>query len=81
MTVFPATNLIVTAIFILCLATLAAGALMAVLTNRLIRSVCGLASSRVRTRFLPGFPAHSGSRLKRPASASVAGARVLAGPG
>jgi NADH:ubiquinone oxidoreductase subunit 6 (subunit J) len=43
MTVFPATNLIVTAIFILCLATLAAGALMAVLTNRLIRSVFGLA--------------------------------------
>lgn len=43
MNAFPATNLIVTAIFILCLATLAAGALMAVLTNRLIRSVCGLA--------------------------------------
>jgi len=43
MNAFPATNLIVTAIFILCLATLVAGALMAVLTNRLIRSVCGLA--------------------------------------
>jgi len=40
---FPATNLIVTAIFVLCLATMAAGALLAVLTSRLIRSVCGLA--------------------------------------
>jgi NADH-quinone oxidoreductase subunit J len=40
---FPATNLIVTAIFALCLATMAAGALLAVLTSRLIRSVCGLA--------------------------------------
>lgn len=40
---FPATNLIVTAIFILCLAATIAGALIAVLTSRLIRSVCGLA--------------------------------------
>ena len=40
---FPATDLIVTGIFCLCLATLVAGALIAVLSSRLIRSVCGLA--------------------------------------
>jgi NADH:ubiquinone oxidoreductase subunit 6 (subunit J) len=40
---FPASNLIVTAIFILCLVTLCVGALIAVLSARLIRSVCGLA--------------------------------------
>jgi len=43
MSAFPATSLIVTAIFLLCLATMAAGALIAVLSTRLIRSVCGLA--------------------------------------
>ncbi len=43
MSSFPASGLIVTAIFVLCLATLGAGALIAVLTRRLIRSVCGLA--------------------------------------
>ena len=42
MSSFPAANLIVTAIFILCLATMAAGALLAVLTSKLLRSVCGL---------------------------------------
>ena len=40
---FPATNLIVSAIFLLCLVTLGVGALIAVLSTRLIRSVCGLA--------------------------------------
>jgi NADH:ubiquinone oxidoreductase subunit 6 (subunit J) len=40
---FPASNLIVTAVFVLCLVTLAVGALLAVMTTRLIRSVCGLA--------------------------------------
>jgi NADH:ubiquinone oxidoreductase subunit 6 (subunit J) len=40
---FPASNLIVSAIFALCLATLGVGALIAVLSQRLIRSVCGLA--------------------------------------
>ena len=40
---FPAANFIVPGIFILCLATLAAGALIAVLSTRLIRSVSGLA--------------------------------------
>jgi NADH:ubiquinone oxidoreductase subunit 6 (subunit J) len=40
---FPASVLIVNAIFLLCLATLGAGALIAVFSNRLIRSVCGLA--------------------------------------
>jgi NADH-quinone oxidoreductase subunit J len=43
MSTFPATTYIVSGIFILCLATLAAGALIAVLSTRLIRSVCGLA--------------------------------------
>ncbi len=40
---FPASNFIVTPIFLLCLFTLVAGALIAVLSSRLIRSVCGLA--------------------------------------
>src|SRR6516162_8256408 len=39
----PHSNLIVTAIFALCLGTMAAGALIAVMSTRLIRSVCGLA--------------------------------------
>jgi NADH:ubiquinone oxidoreductase subunit 6 (subunit J) len=43
MNAFPAANLIVGSVFVLCLATLAIGALIAVLSNRLIRSVCGLA--------------------------------------
>lgn len=43
MSTFPATTYIVSGIFILCLGTLAAGALIAVLSTRLIRSVCGLA--------------------------------------
>jgi NADH:ubiquinone oxidoreductase subunit 6 (subunit J) len=45
MTSFPATNLITTAIFVLCLITMAVGAVIAVGTVRLIRSVCGLALS------------------------------------
>jgi NADH:ubiquinone oxidoreductase subunit 6 (subunit J) len=40
---FPASELIVSAVFVLCLATMGIGALIAVLTTRLIRSVCGLA--------------------------------------
>lgn len=40
---FPASDLIVSAVFALCLVTLGAGALIAVLSTRLIRSVCGLA--------------------------------------
>lgn len=43
MTTFPASNLILTAVFVVCLATLMSGALLAVLSTRLIRSVCGLA--------------------------------------
>jgi NADH:ubiquinone oxidoreductase subunit 6 (subunit J) len=43
MSSFPASNLIVSAIFVLCLVTMGAGALIAVLSARLIRSVCGLA--------------------------------------
>ncbi len=43
MSSFPASNLIVSAIFVLCLLTLGTGALIAVLSTRLIRSVCGLA--------------------------------------
>jgi len=39
----PASNLILTVIFLLCLATTGIGALIAVLSRRLIRSVCGLA--------------------------------------
>jgi NADH:ubiquinone oxidoreductase subunit 6 (subunit J) len=40
---FPAANFIVTGIFLFCLATLIAGALIAVMSTRLIRCVCGLA--------------------------------------
>lgn len=40
---FPDANLIVSAIFLLCLVTMGVGALIAVLSARLIRSVCGLA--------------------------------------
>ena len=40
---FPAAIYIVSGIFILCLGTLTTGALIAVLSTRLIRSVCGLA--------------------------------------
>jgi NADH-quinone oxidoreductase subunit J len=43
MTPFPASKLILEAIFLVCLATLGAGALIAVGSCRLIRSVCGLA--------------------------------------
>jgi NADH-quinone oxidoreductase subunit J len=43
MSSFPASTLILNAIFVLCLVTTGAGALIAVLTTRLIRSVCGLA--------------------------------------
>ncbi len=43
MSSFPASDLIISAIFVLCLTTLAVGALIAVLSTRLIRSVCGLA--------------------------------------
>ncbi len=40
---FPAADLIVGTIFVLCLLTTGIGALIAVLSTRLIRSVCGLA--------------------------------------
>jgi NADH:ubiquinone oxidoreductase subunit 6 (subunit J) len=40
---FPAAQLILSAIFLLCLGTLVAGALIAVASTRLIRGVCGLA--------------------------------------
>jgi len=40
---FPASDLITTAIFVVCLVTLVCGAILAVATTRLIRSVCGLA--------------------------------------
>lgn len=40
---FPASNLITTAVFVFCLITLVFGAGLAVTSNRLIRSVCGLA--------------------------------------
>jgi NADH-quinone oxidoreductase subunit J len=40
---FPASKLILDAVFLMCLATLGAGALIAVFSSRLIRSVCGLA--------------------------------------
>jgi NADH-quinone oxidoreductase subunit J len=43
MTPFPATNLVLTCVFVVCLATLVSGALLAVMSSRLIRSVCGLA--------------------------------------
>ena len=40
---FPASQMIVGAIFLLCVATTIAGALIAAFTARIIRSVCGLA--------------------------------------
>jgi NADH-quinone oxidoreductase subunit J len=40
---FPASNLILAAAFVVCLGALAFGALLAVFSARLIRSVCGLA--------------------------------------
>src|SRR5436190_12957347 len=43
MNTFPGANLILSAIFLLCLTTAGAGATIAVFTTRLIRSVCGLA--------------------------------------
>ncbi|HOX56233.1 MAG TPA: NADH-quinone oxidoreductase subunit J [Candidatus Paceibacterota bacterium] len=43
MTSFPASPMIVGAIFLLCVATTVVGALIAALTARIIRSVCGLA--------------------------------------
>jgi NADH:ubiquinone oxidoreductase subunit 6 (subunit J) len=43
MSAFPASDLVVTGVFLLCLVTLAVGALIAVMSTRLIRSVCGLA--------------------------------------
>ena len=43
MSTMPGANLIVSALFGLCLVTLVAGALIAVRSTRLIRSVCGLA--------------------------------------
>lgn len=45
MTPFPAAKLIVSAIFLLSLVTMGVGALIAVLSRRLMRSVCGLAIS------------------------------------
>ena len=43
MTSFPASQMIVGGIFLLCVATTVVGALIATLTARVIRSVCGLA--------------------------------------
>ena len=43
MNTLPASNLALTAVFLLCLLTLGVGALIAVMSARLIRSVCGLA--------------------------------------
>lgn len=40
---FPASTLIMNALFVLCVATMAAGTLIAVASARLIRAVCGLA--------------------------------------
>ncbi len=40
---FPGTNVLLTGIFLFCLGTLAMGAILAVFSTRLIRSVCGLA--------------------------------------
>ena len=42
MTSFPASQTIVGAIFVVCVATTVVGALIAALTKRIIRSVCGL---------------------------------------
>ena len=43
MNALPATGLLLNVVFVLCLLTLAIGALIAVLSTRLIRNVCGLA--------------------------------------
>src|SRR5512143_2094192 len=43
MSAFPGRDLIITGIFLLCFVTAGAGAMIAVLSGRLIRSVCGLA--------------------------------------
>jgi NADH:ubiquinone oxidoreductase subunit 6 (subunit J) len=43
MPTFPASQMIVGAVFLMCAATTVAGALIAALTARIIRSVCGLA--------------------------------------
>src|SRR6266478_327508 len=43
MSAFPASDFIATTIFVLCLMTTGIGAVIAVLSARLIRSVCGLA--------------------------------------
>src|SRR5215471_2377850 len=43
MSSLPASHFALTAVFVLCLLTLGAGALIAVFSSRLIRSVCGLA--------------------------------------
>jgi NADH-quinone oxidoreductase subunit J len=43
MTPFPASPIILSAIFVLCLVIMAVGACIAVVSSRLIRSVCGLA--------------------------------------
>ena len=43
MTVIPGATLITTLLFVFCLATMAAGGVIAVFSSRLIRSVCGLA--------------------------------------
>jgi NADH-quinone oxidoreductase subunit J len=40
---FPGSSIIITSIFLLCLATMVVGALIAVFSVRVIRSVCGLA--------------------------------------
>src|SRR5690242_4454896 len=40
---FPASTMLASAIFLLCLLTMGIGALIAVMSKRLIRSVCGLA--------------------------------------
>lgn len=42
MSSFPASNLILSTIFILCLVTTGVGALLAIVSGRVIRSVCGL---------------------------------------
>lgn len=43
MNTFPASDMILSGIFVLCLGTMAVGALIAILSSRLIRSVMGLA--------------------------------------
>jgi hypothetical protein len=43
MTSFPGAHLITSGLFVFCLVIMAAGAVIAVFSSRLIRSVCGLA--------------------------------------